>query len=253
MDLEYQDIDPIDPLDLRSQIQEKTYFSDSDTWGSWPNSPKFLTSAGIESSMDEVLSQLHKPALSTTQSNRPPVTKAPSSPGQKKRGRKPKCPNDPVKKKIEEKDKFWLRMFRNYMRTKYPEISNSLNEEEKGFWQEYLSAKGVPDRNNIFSSYGKKYKDYLFGKPSYFFFFHEWFYEHGEAELGKKCTRGSDLWTVFYEHCSKELINYIPSGCEFLDGLSGVKGFGPFLVPLRKNFDDLLLMNGDDIIEFFMN
>jgi len=230
----------MEKLNLTGRVDEKKSKCAQSVFTAWTEKMR-LAVAGIWFKTHQIIQALNRPFPT------------PSKPPGKKRGRKPKCPNDPVKKKIEEKDKFWLRMFRNYMRTKYPEISNSLNEEEKGFWQEYLSAKGVPDRNNIFSSYGKKYKDYLFGKPSYFFFFHEWFYEHGEAELGKKCTRGSDLWTVFYEHCSKELINYIPSGCEFLDGLSGVKGFGPFLVPLRKNFDDLLLMNGDDIIEFFMN
>ena len=38
-----------------------------------------------------------------------------------KRGRKRLRPNDPIRTKTEEKDKFWLRAFRSYMR-KYIEI-----------------------------------------------------------------------------------------------------------------------------------
>lgn len=174
-------------------------------------------------------------------------------PAAKKRGRKLKCPNDPVKKKIEEKDKFWLRMFRTHMRAKFSEISNSLNDEEKSFWQEYLSAKGVPDKNNTFSSYGKKYKDHLFGQGSFFFYFNEWFYLHGEAELTKKYERGSDLYLVYYEHCSKQLLNYVPAKSDFLQGKWGVKGFGPLLIPLCESVEDFFLKSGDEIIEFFIN
>lgn len=230
----------MEKLDLIRKVDEKRNKCAQSVFTAWTEK-MILAVAGIWLKTHQIIQSLNRPFP------------APSKPPANKRGRKPKCPNDPIKKKIEEKDKFWLRMFRNHMRTKYQKISNSLNEEEKSFWQEYLSAKGVPDRNNIFSSYGKKYKDHLFSQPSYFFYFHEWFYEYGEAELGRKCARGSDLWVVFYEHCSKELINYIPAGCNFLDGPSGVKGFGTFFVPLGKNLDDLLLMNGDDFTEFFMN
>lgn len=258
MDLEYQDIDPIDPLDIRPQIQEKTYFSDTDTWGSWPNSPKFLTSAGIESSMDEVLSQLHKSAMSATQSNRPPVTKAPSSPGQKKRGRKPIRPNDPIKKKTEEKDKYWLRVFRGYMKTRFPEISQLLTNEEIHFWQDHLSSKGVPDKGNIYSSYGKKYKNHLFSQPSFVFYFQEWFYQYGEIELGRKCSPGSDLWFVFFDYASKELVNYVPTGCSSLDGLDSPKSpASPFSG--NEDFDkepvefSMVALESDELIEFFLD
>lgn len=51
----------------------------------------------------------------------------------KKRGRRPLRPFDPIKKKTEEKDKYWLRAFRSYMKFYFAHIEDSLNEEEKEF------------------------------------------------------------------------------------------------------------------------
>jgi len=128
----------------------------------------------------------------------------------RRRGRKPLRPQDPIKKKTEEKDKYWLRAFRAYMQTIYKEVDGFLCPQEREFWKEHLSAAGKPEKGNRYLSYGRKYKDYLFSHPTFVYYFQKWFSEFGEAELSKKCSAGSDLWFVFYDYASRELYNYRP-------------------------------------------
>ena len=254
MDPEYADIEQIDSMETQHNLPEKFCFSETDTWGSWPNSPKLLTSAGIESSMDELLSKLHKPNPNPTKTLE---KKQPMSPVQKKRGRKPIRPNDPIKKKTEEKDKYWLRVFRGYMKTRYPEVSHLLTTDEQNFWLDHLSAKGVPDKGNIFSSYGKKYKNHLFSQPSFVHYFQEWFYQYGEVELSRKCSPGSDLWFVFFDYASKELINYLPVGCSSLDSMDSPRSpASPMSVheefmgePVEFS---MVTLESDEMIDFFL-
>ncbi|OMJ79393.1 hypothetical protein SteCoe_20595 [Stentor coeruleus] len=104
------------------------------------------------------------------------------------------------------------------MKTRYNEITHTLSPEDQNFWLEYLSSKGIPDKGNVFSSYGKRYKNHLFSKPSFVCYFQEWFYELGEIELSKKYKPESDLWFVFFDYGSKELVNYLPIGCSSIDG-----------------------------------
>ncbi|CAG9322019.1 unnamed protein product [Blepharisma stoltei] len=126
----------------------------------------------------------------------------------KKRGRKPLRPNDPIKKKTEEKDKYWLRSFRSYMKFHFQKIEESLSKEEKKFWHMYLGNKGKPEKGNRFLSYGKKYKDFLFSHKTFVDQYREWFTEQGQAELLKKYEIGSDLWFVYYDYAAKDLFNY---------------------------------------------
>lgn len=130
---------------------------------------------------------------------------------QKKRGRKPSRPFDPVHKKTEEKDKFWLRAFRAYMKTHYPKIRKGLNSQERFFWRDYLGPEGQPVKGNRFSSYGRLYKTHLFGEDSFVQQFQDWFLAFGDAVLSKKCARLSPMWLVFYDYGSKDLFNFNPS------------------------------------------
>ena len=145
------------------------------------------------------------------ESESPIDSPTPSSPRERKRrGRKPIRPNDPVKKKTEEKDKYWLRAFRAYMKTLYPHIKSNLSTEERNFWREHLGPSGKPEKGHQFRSYGRRYKDYLFSQPTFTTHFRAWFQEHAEEELAKKYRPESDLWFVFYDYAQKDLYNYIP-------------------------------------------
>lgn len=62
-----------------------------------------------------------------------------------KRGRKPK--NVKPFKKTEEKDKFWLRAFRTYIKKEYRRFKSDLLLTERAFWREYLSKIGQPERS----------------------------------------------------------------------------------------------------------
>jgi hypothetical protein len=55
-------------------------------------------------------------------------------------------PQDPIKKKTEEKDKYWLRAFRTYMQGAYLDIQVSLFPHEQIFWRSFLSAAGKPGK-----------------------------------------------------------------------------------------------------------
>lgn len=130
---------------------------------------------------------------------------------QKKRGRKPSRPFDPVHKKTEEKDKFWLRAFRAYMKTHYPEIRKGLTPQDRFFWREYLGPDGQPVKGNRFSSYGRLYKQHLFSEDTFVQQFQDWFLAFGDSVLSKKCVRLSPMWLVFYDYGSKDLFNFNPS------------------------------------------
>ena len=244
MDLELVEIEYIDQLDKNSNLTSKHFYNEPEVWAAWPMSPK-LSSSGLDSQLDEVLLKLSKPS----------DPKPTLSPIIKKRGRKPIRPNDPIKKKTEEKDKYWLRMFRGYMKTKYPEISHLLSADEQSFWQDHLSSKGVPDKGNIFSSYGKKYKNHLFSQPSFVNYFQDWFHQFGEIELGRKCKPGSDLWFVFFDYASKELVNYLPVGCSSLDSAESPRSpASPYVQGEGENIDFCMVAgDNDEIIEFFLN
>lgn len=94
------------------------------------------------------------------------------------------------------------------MKFHYPKIEELSTEEDKAFWELYLSIKGKPDKGNLFLSYGKKYKDFLFSHQNFVQEYQAWFNELGQAELTKKCNVGSDLWFVYYDYASKDLYNY---------------------------------------------
>jgi len=129
----------------------------------------------------------------------------------KKRGRKLNRPFDPVHKKTEEKDKYWLRAFRAYMQTHFPRVRKSMSAEVRFFWRDYLGPEGKPEKGNRYSSFGRQYKNALFANSSFVRHFHEWFETYGEAELLKKYPMHSPLWFVFYDYAAKDLLQYDPN------------------------------------------
>jgi hypothetical protein len=144
------------------------------------------------------------------------------------------------------------------MKTKYYEIANTLSAEEQAFWEDHLSSRGVPDKGNVFSSYGKRYKNHLFCQPSFVYYFQEWFHDYGEVELSRKCKPGSDLWFVFFDYASKELINYVPQGCSSIDGIDSPRSPaspGEYNDDQGDNNVDFCMVSveNDDFIETFLN
>lgn len=129
----------------------------------------------------------------------------------KKRCRKPNRPFDPVHKKTEEKDKYWLRAFRAYMLTRFGQIKKTMTAEERFFWRDYLGPEGKPEKGNRYSSFGKQYKNALFANPSFVQHFKQWFLTYGEIELLKKYSKQSPLWFVFYDYAAKDLLEYDPN------------------------------------------
>ena len=167
----------------------------------------------------------------------------------KRRGRKPNRPFDPVRKKTEEKDKYWLRAFRAYMKTHFGKIRKTMKAEERFFWRDYLGPEGKPEKGNRYSSFGRQYKTALFSNPSFVQHFQDWFLNFGEEELLKKCPRQSPLWFVFFDYASKELFNYNPNSPSPPQDSGSVSPATPSTpeakdVPLEDNF--VITMVEDD-------
>ena len=198
-----------------------------------------LTSHSMELVMDQMLVDLNLPQAKCPQKRR-------KNCAAKKRGRKPIRPLDPIKKKTEEKDKYWLRSFRKYIKDNFTKFSSTLNSDDLQFWTDYLSTMGVPEKNNSFSSYGKKYKNYLFSNSDFVCRFQNWFLENAENEISKKYDRGSDLWFVFFDYGSKELLNYIPRGCSSQGSYAGDGS------PRSFSMNDVVYSGSGDVGEFCM-
>ena len=127
-----------------------------------------------------------------------------------KRGRRPLRPYDPIRKKTEEKDKYWLRAFRSHIR-KVVEEDNTMGSEELEFWEFYLGPNGKPGKGHKFLSYGKKYKGHLFASTYFVQRFREWFDVNGEQLLMKKYEPGTAEWFVFFDYAARDLYYYSQS------------------------------------------
>jgi hypothetical protein len=125
-----------------------------------------------------------------------------------KRGRRPLRPYDPIRKKTEEKDKYWLRAFRSFIRKVVESGENQLEKEEADFWDFYLGTNGKPGKGHKFLSYGKKYKTFLFSNAYFVLRFRKWFDENGEGLLVKKYEPGTAEWFVFYDYAARDLYYY---------------------------------------------
>lgn len=126
---------------------------------------------------------------------------------QKRRGRKPLRPNDPIKKKTEIKDKYWLRAFRNFVKSNFSLIKKLFTIKQLEFWICYISKSGKPGKDSAFLSYGKKYKEFLYSGSMFLDVFRAWFLEYGEYELLRRYKRDSDLWFIYYDYALKEIAN----------------------------------------------
>ncbi|OMJ89962.1 hypothetical protein SteCoe_7748 [Stentor coeruleus] len=123
----------------------------------------------------------------------------------KKRGRKPLRPNDPIRKKTEIKDKYWLRAFRNFVKNNFSILKKFFTKTELDFWLHYIGKCGKPGKDSGFLSYGKNYKSYLYKEKSFHKVFKAWFLEFGCEELSKKYEFGSDLWFIYHDYALKEI------------------------------------------------
>lgn len=129
-------------------------------------------------------------------------------PQKKKRGRKPLRPNDPIRTKTEEKDKFWLRAFRSYIR-KYIDVHwKEFSDDERAFWKFYFSANGKPGKKKKFLSYGRVYKNFLFDNIYFKNRFKTWFANEGDTVLERKYSPGTNEYYVYYNYCQTELYVY---------------------------------------------
>ena len=159
-------------------------------------------------------SELQTPSVPLYWCSTPPENAMLPLLGDKKRGRKLNRPNDPIRKKTEEKDKYWLRAFRAYMKTHFVQVRKTMTAEDRFFWRDYLSPEGKPEKGNRFSSFGRQYKNALFSNESFVRYFQDWFCTFGEKELLKKCPRDTPLWTVLYYYAAEELLRYNPNYSE---------------------------------------
>jgi hypothetical protein len=128
-----------------------------------------------------------------------------------KRGRRPLRPYDPIRKKTEEKDKYWLRAFRSHIRKIVENNEIIMGNDEADFWEFYLGPNGKPGKGHKFLSYGKKYKGYLFANEFFVKRFRQWFEETGDQLLLKKYERGTAEWFVFYDYAARDLYYYCQS------------------------------------------
>ena len=131
-----------------------------------------------------------------------------------KRGRRPLRPYDPIRKKTEEKDKYWLRAFRSHVRKVVESKELQMGKDELEFWEFYLGPNGKPGKAHKFLSYGKKYKTYLFSNPYFVDKFRTWFDSNGEALLLRKYEPGTGEWFVFYDYAARDLYYYLTSNAK---------------------------------------
>jgi hypothetical protein len=61
-----------------------------------------------------------------------------------------------------------------------------LAPDEVAFWNEYLSDAKVPGKGKEFRSYGKSYKNWLFGHQTFTANFATWFRTKGIDKLAEK-------------------------------------------------------------------
>lgn len=127
----------------------------------------------------------------------------------RKRGR-PRRTVPVVRKKTEEKDKYWLRAFHKYMRREYPRLREGLSVLERQFWEFVLSREGTPGKDSQsescrFASYGKAYKDYIFSHMTYMHLFRRWFLNIGSPQLSLKYEPQSEVYVQLHDYALRLL------------------------------------------------
>ncbi len=161
-----------------------------------------------------------------------------------KRGRRPLRPYDPIRKKTEEKDKYWLRAFRSHIRKIVESEDNHMVKDELDFWEFYLGPNGKPGKGHKFLSYGKKYKSFLFANQFFVCRFRQWFEENGEGLLLKKYEPGTAEWFVFYDYAARDLYYYSQA--------SSIRMSGNPVLPAAPPEDEFMIDEHMDIIDHIL-
>lgn len=127
----------------------------------------------------------------------------------KKRGRKNLRPHNPTKTEV--MDKYWIRGFREFMKSNYVQLKDLLGNNE--FWENFLGKNGIPGENRCYLSYSKAYKRYIFSSKIFCITFSIWGFLYGVNKVPRKNFKG--VWGLYYEYlftellenCKKELTN----------------------------------------------
>ena len=126
-----------------------------------------------------------------------------------------KRPRKPIKKgvvgnrKREDKDKFWLRQFRRYIKKAYITLKIRMPPEERSYWKIYLTPEMKPDRGHIFKSYCDKYRTTLFESVYFRQRFGRWFTSEGEKiirELKEQGKITEETGALFLEYAQEQLL-----------------------------------------------
>lgn len=119
----------------------------------------------------------------------------------KVRGRKKLRPGNPLKTEV--LDKYWLRAFKNYVKSNYFKLRAVSSDKE--FWTWYTT-RGKPGKNGEFLSYNSNYKQRLFTNPSFCAAFAAWAMCMAFCLKPKKSLKVS--WNYYFNYLLQELIPY---------------------------------------------
>ena len=121
------------------------------------------------------------------------------SSGKSSRGRKKLRPGNPLKTEV--LDKFWFRLFTNFVKSNILDIQAMTNNPE--YWSWYLK-NGKPGKKSNFLSYNSKYKQMLFANRAFSSMFAAWGLIYGTMKTPNKILKAS--WEYYYQYLFKELI-----------------------------------------------
>lgn len=138
--------------------------------------------------------QLHLNPEFTFSSEHPKAKKA-----SKTRGRKKLRPGNPLKTEV--MDKFWLRLFRSFVKSHLDSICSS--SSDKDFWKWFIS-KGKPGKHCNFLSYNKEYRERIFANPSFCALFAAWGMNPGYCLNLRNNLKES--WTFYFDYLTCELV-----------------------------------------------
>lgn len=117
----------------------------------------------------------------------------------KARGRKKLRPGNPLKTEV--MDKFWLRLFRSFIKSNFGSICSA--SSDKDFWKWFIF-KGKPGKDCSFLSYNKEYRERIFSNPSFCALFAAWGMNPGYSLNLRNNLKES--WTFYFEYLTYELV-----------------------------------------------
>ena len=128
-----------------------------------------------------------------------------SEKAQKKKGRRPQKSQKPSNRLSETIENYWVRNFRNFLKSHLERIRFVFNEREMQFWSIFVSKSCKTNTKEKFLTKTKENRSFLREEKSFGMVFKAWFVEYGEEELMKKFQKGTDLWFTYYEYAIIEL------------------------------------------------